>query len=207
MQKSPFRQSIVTAMGIVALLGTSWVLLSATQQQPESASPQTEASKPAPVEEQVNWISINDALALNEKGKNKRPIFIDLYTDWCGWCKRMDATTLQDPKVVAYLNKHFHCVKFNAEKHPPVEYMGKTMSLPEGGRGTHPFAVMVGSQGGRIGYPTISILSDSNEKLKALPGFQTPERLDPHLVYYAEGYYRDFDFPTFQGMYVPLEQR
>ena len=38
--------------------------------------------------EKINWISIAQ---LNELyAKNPKPVLIDIYTDWCGWCKEMD---------------------------------------------------------------------------------------------------------------------
>ena len=34
---------------------------------------------------------------------NPRKYFIDVYTDWCGWCKKMDKDTFQNPEVAAYM--------------------------------------------------------------------------------------------------------
>jgi|GEM_PF-351709 len=156
-----------------------------------------------PAAGQVRWISMEEALALNTKKRDKKPIFIDLYTDWCGWCKRMDATTFQNPVLAAYLNDHYHCVKFNAEANGPFEYLGKEYVLPPDSRATHPFALLVGAVGGSIGYPTVVLLDSDNQKLITLPGYQTAPALEPVLVYYAEDYHLEFDYTTFQGMYTP----
>jgi len=156
---------------------------------------------------EVRWISMEDALALNSKKRDERPIFIDLYTDWCGWCKRMDATTFQDPVVVQYLNERYHCVKFNAETHGPLTYLGQELALPSSPRATHPFALMVGAIGGSIGYPTVVLLDTDNKKLITLPGYQTAQALEPLLAFYAEGYYQEFDYATFQGMYAPKSRQ
>ena len=53
-------------------------------------------------------------------------MFIDVYTDWCGWCKRMDASTFKDPTVAAYLNANFYPVKLNAETRDTITFNGKT---------------------------------------------------------------------------------
>ena len=56
---------------------------------------------------------LNSMQDLIEKSKiEPRPIFVDVYTDWCGWCKKMDRDTFQNPKVVAYMNKQYYCILF-----------------------------------------------------------------------------------------------
>ena len=61
----------------------------------------------------VKWLTFEEAV---EKSKTeKRKIFIDVYTDWCGWCKVMDKNTFNDPEVAKLLNEKFYPVKFNAE--------------------------------------------------------------------------------------------
>jgi hypothetical protein len=62
---------------------------------------------------------LEEAIAKNKVEKKK--IFIDLYTDWCGWCKKMDASTFLEPKLVEYMNKNYHCIKFNTEKEGPIK--------------------------------------------------------------------------------------
>jgi thiol:disulfide interchange protein len=46
--------------------------------------------------------------------KNKL-VLIDFYTDWCGWCKKLDRDTYTDASVITYLNDDFVCVKLDAE--------------------------------------------------------------------------------------------
>ena len=79
----------------------------------------------------VKWYSLEEAVALQKKKPKK--IFIDMYTDWCGWCKRMDATTFTDSAVSAYLNENFYCVKFDAEQKNPVTFQGKTFNFVSSG--------------------------------------------------------------------------
>ncbi|HLT51685.1 MAG TPA: DUF255 domain-containing protein, partial [Arenibacter sp.] len=47
----------------------------------------------------ITWLSWEEAVKLAETEKDPKKIFVDVYTDWCGWCKKMDKDTFQDPKV------------------------------------------------------------------------------------------------------------
>ena len=62
----------------------------------------------------VKWMSFEQAI---EKSKTeKRKIFIDVYTDWCGWCKVMDKNTFSETQVAKILNEMFYPVKLDAEQ-------------------------------------------------------------------------------------------
>src|SRR5687768_17162922 len=96
--------------------------------------------KPAE-DEGIKWISmskLNELATSNSWKKDKRKIVIDLYTDWCGWCKVMDAQTFADKKVAEYVNKNFYAVKFNAEMRDSLLFGDKYYKfLPSGSRGIH----------------------------------------------------------------------
>ena len=61
----------------------------------------------------IEWQkNFNDALKIAKK--EKKPIMLDLYTDWCGWCKELDKRTFVDKHVVQK-SKSFIPLKINAE--------------------------------------------------------------------------------------------
>src|SRR6266436_2389769 len=63
----------------------------------------------------VDWGHDYDA-ALEKAKKDKKLVMVDLYTDWCGWCKKLDKDTYSDKDVAAKLAKDFIAVKVNPEK-------------------------------------------------------------------------------------------
>ena len=71
----------------------------------------------------VKWYSIEEAAALATT--SPRPIFVDAYTDWCGWCKRLDKDTFSHPVIAEILNTKYYAVKFNAESKEPVIFQGR----------------------------------------------------------------------------------
>ena len=61
----------------------------------------------------IKWYTFEQAIKLCEKAPKK--LMVDVYTDWCGWCKKMDAETFSNAEIAKYVNEHFYAVKFNAE--------------------------------------------------------------------------------------------
>ena len=122
-------------------------------------------------QDKIQWISIEEAEELAQKSENPKKIFIDIYTDWCGWCKKMDQLTFNNPAVSNYM------VKFNAESKDDVNVKGMTFSfVPSGRRGYHELAVALTQ--GKLSYPTVVFLDPELNMITPLPGFRTA---DPFL--------------------------
>ena len=73
--------------------------------------------------QQINWMTIDEALAMQKK--SPKPIFMDVYTDWCGPCKMLDKNTFSNKDVANYINKNFYAVKFNAEGNEKVNFFNQ----------------------------------------------------------------------------------
>jgi thioredoxin-related protein len=141
----------------------------------------------------VHWYGADDFEMLI--AKNDRPIFIDAYTDWCGWCKKLDQDTFSDPVIAEYLNENFYPVKFNAESKDPVKFMGREF-VNDGNAGkAHQLAVAL--MQGRMSYPTVIFLNEKGELLAPVPGYRGPADFEPLLVYFGEGKYLEQKFDEF----------
>lgn len=112
--------------------------------------------------EGIEWLDIQTAMK-KAKAENK-PVFVDVYTDWCGWCKRMDKATFSDQKVIDYVNENYIAVKLDAESKSEVFFKGETLS--NGALALQKFGVR--------GYPTIVLLSPDGERIQPVPGFKRP---------------------------------
>jgi thioredoxin-related protein len=126
----------------------------------------------------IEWISFEEAE--KRDSVESRPFLIDVYTDWCGWCKRMMATTFQNQALAQYINKNFYCVRFDAETKDTVKFHGKEWTSD--GR-VNKLAYML--MGDRLSYPTI-VYIDRNKRINPIPGYMQEKDIEPILVYFAE---------------------
>lgn len=117
----------------------------------------------ANAQEQIQWLKFEEAIAAN--AQNPKMLLVDVYTDWCGWCKKMDRETFTDPKVIAHINSNFYAVKMNAEDTKRTfDFMGKEYT-----EATMAAAMRVRS------YPNFVIIESKLQNIAQLPGYRQPE--------------------------------
>lgn len=132
-----------------------------------SATP-VHASNPA-------WRDWNSGL--KEAATAGRPVLVDVYTDWCTWCKRMDRDVYTRPEVLEYLSQHFVTVRLNAEYATPARYDGKqytSRTLAERFRVN--------------GFPTTIFLRADGNHIANVPGYVPADRFLLLLRYIGDGY-------------------
>nr|MBI1228545.1 thioredoxin fold domain-containing protein [Cytophagales bacterium] len=111
-------------------------------------------------QDKITWHTFEEAAKLT--ADNPKMILVDVYTDWCGWCKKMDKDTFTKKAVVDYVNEHFYAVKLNAEdKKTKFTFRGKEYSEETMAR-----AMRVSS------YPNFVIMDAAMENITQLPGYR-----------------------------------
>lgn len=63
--------------------------------------------------DELKWYNFDEGYKLAQK--KGKIMLVDLYTDWCGWCKRMDRDTYAKSEVIGVINEDFIAIKFNPE--------------------------------------------------------------------------------------------
>ncbi|MFM2135829.1 MAG: hypothetical protein RL021_1229 [Bacteroidota bacterium] len=152
----------------------------------------------------VKWMTLQEAL---EKVKTApRPIILDFYTDWCGWCKHMMKTTYSDPGLAGYINQNFYPVQFDAEGKDTIEFLGKTYkpTAPEPRR-PHEFAVEM--LNGKLSYPSTIFLNNydpAKNKFQtslSAAGYLDVRKIEPILIFILENASRNCNFDDFNAQY------
>lgn len=152
----------------------------------------------APLSE-INWLTFEEMQAAQTKAP--KLVFIDIYTEWCGWCKKMDKETFTNQQIVEYLNENFYAVKFDAETRGKIKFNGKEYKFVSiGSRGYNELANSLLS--GKMSYPSTVYLDEKLNILTAVPGYLTPTTLDGILTFFNEDYYLNTKWDEFEKNYV-----
>ncbi|MFZ1703857.1 MAG: DUF255 domain-containing protein [Saprospiraceae bacterium] len=131
---------------------------------------------------QMQWMTMSEA---QERSKvEKRKIFVDVHTDWCGWCKKMDKTTFSDPRITHYMNKNYYAVKLDAEEKNDIILKEKIYKFNKhGARGYHDLAKVL--LNGQMSYPSIVFLDEDFNPIQAIPGYQDGKNFLMIASYFA----------------------
>ena len=145
--------------------------------------------------EEIKWLSFKEAQELNKKTPKK--FLIDVYTNWCGWCKQMDAKTYKNEVIVKYVNQKYYAIRFNAETKDTINFNGKNYYNTGV---THQLANYLLSY--KLSYPTVVYLNEELGLLQAVPGYLDAKGFEPVIKYFGEGANETVPWPDYQQSFV-----
>ncbi|MDY0216849.1 MAG: DUF255 domain-containing protein [Bacteroidales bacterium] len=150
----------------------------------------------------IEWISITEAFERNQTSYPKKKIFIDFYTDWCGWCKRMDQTTFSHPEIARFMSTHFWNVKFDAETSDTIRIDNNIFTNPRPGvkRSTHQLAANMLNN--RMSYPSYVFLNESNNLITVVPGYYKPIDFEVIVKYMGLNEYLNMPFDQYKALFM-----
>lgn len=146
-----------------------------------------------PRTEKLEWLNLSEAsVKLKQQSK---PILIDVYTDWCHWCKVMDVKTYSNKKVIDYLQQNFYVVKLNAETRDTLTWAARRFVYNSTYR-INEFALF--ATNGQASFPTTVILLDDGTGPIPIPGYLQPRELELFVKYFGDRIYKTKTFPEYQ---------
>lgn len=141
--------------------------------------------------EGIKWLTFEQAL--KESQTTKKKVFIDVYTDWCGWCKVMDAKTFSNKKIAEYVNQKYYAVKLDAESGKTFAFNGQIVSERQ----------LAGEIFKVTAYPTTVYLDENFSMLSPVPGYLEVPMFDKILKFYGEDVYKRQSWQDFEASYKP----
>lgn len=131
MQRKYILMPVIIVTMIAGLFAVAYVLSAADNKSDKSIKWRTDYKK-----------------AVEDAKKYAKPVMIDFYTDWCGWCKKLDKDTYTDSRVVQ-LSRKFVNIKVDGDKSPDI---------------VKPYKIE--------GYPTIVFLNAKGKESRRIVGYK-----------------------------------
>jgi len=118
--------------------------------------------------------------------QTNRKLLIDVYTDWCSWCKKMDKEVYTDPRVQEVLQARFVPVKLDAESSRELTLNNRTLSESR-----------LAQEMGVTGYPTTVFFDSNVQFITKVAGYVESAQFARILRFIGEDHYRSKTFEEF----------
>jgi len=134
----------------------------------------------------LEWLPFDEAF--EQALSQEKPLLVDFYTDWCHWCKVMDAKTFGDPEVAKALAQNFVLCRIQAEdSKASLRYRDATYSNVQ-------FTQAMGVRG----FPSIAFFDKEGNAITVVPGYVEAPTFMYMLSYVRDGCYaRQMSFQEF----------
>jgi thioredoxin-related protein len=146
-------------------------------------------------QESINWITLEQAET--KLATEQKKILVYMFTDWCGWCKKMDRETFNNAAIIDYINKHFYAVKFDAESADTIYYKGRSFVNQNPGQKRQYHELAKALMQGKMSFPSVVYLNEMMQGITVIPGFFPAARFEPVLHYYGTDAYKSVDWEKF----------
>lgn len=152
---------------------------------------------PQPAEE-IHWITSVDELQMKMQ-QAPRKVIVDMYTGWCGWCKKMDASTYTNSSLVKYINNNFYALKFDAERRDTIRFQGKEYYFAPQYK-ANGFAIEL--MKGQMVYPTTILMMENFQQPQTIGNYMDVKQLEAALTYFGDNMYRRRTWADYSANYV-----
>jgi thioredoxin-related protein len=146
-------------------------------------------------DKEIHWLTWEEAQ--KQMAVKPKKVYVDVYTDWCGWCKVMEKKTFTNPSLIKYMNENFYAIRFNSEKDDNINFQGKFYKISNG---TSELAVKL--MKGSMSYPTSIFFEENFANAQPVPGYLDLKTIQPILTYLGGNHQKTKQWPEYQKAFV-----
>lgn len=149
-------------------------------------------------DKEIHWITSVDELQAKMQ-QNPKKVIVDMYTGWCGWCKKMDAATYTNPSLIKYINNNYYALRFDAERQDVIHFQGKEYHYdPQAKANTFAVELMTkNNPQAQMSYPTTVFLMENFQSPQAIPGYRDVKEMQLFLTFFGDNMYRHQSYETY----------
>ncbi len=135
-------------------------------------------------ESEMQWLSFEEAVSIAEQ--TGKPVFVDIWAPWCGWCRKMKKEVY--PDLSRELASNYVLTRINRDdNHTKLTYRGQQLTPLRLAQKLHAQTV-----------PAMVLLSSRGDYLLHITGYMQEESLEPILHYISTEAYKSQSFETFR---------
>ncbi|MDR3678768.1 MAG: DUF255 domain-containing protein [Flavipsychrobacter sp.] len=150
---------------------------------------------------EIHWLTL-DELQVKMK-EQPRKVYIDIYTDWCGWCKVMEKKTFTNPSVIKYFNNNFYAVRLNAERKDTLMFAGKMYYYDANAKAN---TLAVELMRGSMSFPTSIFMLEDFQNPQPVPGYLEVGNIEKISKYFGDNTFKHVSWPEYDKSFKPSWQ-
>ena len=144
--------------------------------------------------ETIHWITLEEAQEKMKKDPKK--VYIDVYTNWCIWCRKLESTTFVNPQVIDYINTNYYAIRLDAETEDTLFFKGKGYARISGSNTNALVAEWMRSE---FTYPTSIFFDEYFKNPQPVPGYLNIPNMEMILKYIATNQHRSIPFDKYKN--------
>lgn len=170
---------------VLAMVSITWSTDKDPKQDASTKKLDSMASAAAAASSTIRWMKYDEGLALAKKLNKK--VLVEFTAKWCGWCKKMQATTFKDTGVISLIDKYFVPVSVDGDSKDTLNIEGWLTT--EAGLTKDTYRVS--------GYPTFWFLTSTGDMIAPLSGYREAPVLLDILDYLKDDQYKTVTFQAY----------
>lgn len=146
--------------------------------------------------QKIKWYSFEEGI--EEAAKSHKKVFIDVYTEWCGYCVKMDKTTFANSEVAQYMNDNFVAIKLDAETNDTINFKGYQFVNPQQNSKRSNNTLAYALIGKRLSFPSFVFMTENDfDRIDVLKGYVPKDRFLSILKFIATDSFKSVTFKDY----------